>query len=110
MALGAFASALQDRLREVIEGRSPASATAGAIAATIHDLATPTPYHAWINVAMDSDGSYGVPRGLIFGFPVRTENGVSHEIVPGLYLGAEAQRRIAENVAELEFEAVKMTV
>lgn len=109
-AHGAFETALQGRLREMIEGRSPESATADSIVATIRGLATPTPYHGWISVAMESDGSYGVPHGLICGFPVRTEDGVGHSIVPGLYLGAEAQRRIAENVAELEFEAVKMSV
>ena len=109
-AHGAFDTALQGRLREVIEGRSPASATADAIVATIHGLATPTPYHAWISVAMESDGSYGVPRGLICGFPVRTEDGLRHEVVGGLYLDGHGHRRIAENVAELEFEAVKMSV
>jgi malate dehydrogenase len=94
----------------VIEGRSSASAIADAIAATIRGLATPTPYHAWISVAMESDGSYGVPRSLICGFPVRTEDGLRHEIVGGLYLDAHGNQRIVENVAALEFEAVKMSV
>ena len=59
---------------------------------------------------MESDGSYGVPRGLICSFPVRTEPGPSHSIVGGLYLDGRGHRRIAENVAELEFEAVDMSV
>ena len=109
-ARGAFESDLAGRLRDFIEGRMPPSAIAGAIAATIHGLATPTPYHDWISVAMESDGSYGVPRGLICSFPVRTEPGPSHSIVGGLYLDARGHRRIAENVAELEFEAVDMSV
>jgi malate dehydrogenase len=109
-AHGPFESALEGCIRDAIEGRSPASAVAGAIVATIHGLTNPTPYHHWISVGIESDGSYGVPRGLICGFPVRTEDGLSHSIIGGLPLDAHAQERIAQNVAELEFEAVSMSV
>jgi len=54
---------------------------------------------------MASDGSYGVPRGLLFGFPVRTEDGQTYSIVQSHYLDENAQARIAENVTLLEHEA-----
>ncbi len=54
---------------------------------------------------MVSDGSYGVPRGLIFGFPVRTEDGINWSIVQGLYHEDHGVKRIAQNIAELEQEA-----
>jgi malate dehydrogenase len=52
-----------------------------------------------------SDGSYGIPRGLFFSFPLRTEDGQTWSIVPDLYLDRYAQERLAANVAELEHEA-----
>jgi malate dehydrogenase len=105
-----FETALRDRVREHVAGRSSPSAVARAIAATIHDLTTPTPPHRWFNVSVESDGSYGVPRGLICGFPVRTDENLDQTIVHHLYLDAHAHRRVAENVAALEFDAVEMSV
>ena len=105
-----FEAALEDRLGDLVEGRASPPAIAPAIASTIRALTTPTPYHDWFSVAVESDGSYGVPRGLICGFPVRTDDGLSHSIVQGLYLDAHGHRRLAENVAELEFEAVDMNI
>jgi malate dehydrogenase len=105
-----FESALEERLGDVVEGRASAPAIAGAVAATIRSLTTPTPYHDWFSVAVESDGSYGVPSGLICGFPVRTEDGLGYSIVQGLYLDAHDHRRLAENIAALEFEAVDMKI
>jgi malate dehydrogenase len=84
---------------------SPAASGAQAILATIRSLITPTPFEQWFSAAVTSDGSYGVPRGLVFGFPLRTEDGVNWSIVQSLYLDNYAQSRIAVNVAELEREA-----
>ncbi len=105
-----FEPALEDRLADLVEGRASAPAIAVAVAATIRSLTTPTPYHDWFSVAVESDGSYGVPRGLICGFPVRTEDGLGYSIAQGLYLDARGHHRLAENVAELEFEAADMKV
>jgi malate dehydrogenase len=109
-AHGPFAAELKARLYEFINGHLPASAFAVAVAATIHGLTTPTPFHDWISVSCESNGSYEIPRGLMCGRPVRTEDGLTHEIVGGLYLDGHGHRRIAENVARIEFEAVEMNV
>ena len=50
-----------------------------------------------------SDGSYGIPEGIIFGFPVTTENG-EYKIVQGLAIDEFSQERINKTLAELEEE------
>jgi malate dehydrogenase len=87
-------------------GLSPAASAAQAILGTVRSLTTPTPLGHWFSAAVVSDGSYGVPRGLVFGFPVHTEDGRSRSIVESLYLDEHTQNRIAANVAELELEAL----
>jgi malate dehydrogenase len=106
-----FEPAVAHRSMEIIKlrGASPAASAAQAIIGTIHALRTPTPYERWFGVAVASDGSYGVPNGLIFGFPVRTEDDASCSIMQGLYLDAYAQSRIAQNIAELEYEAAAVS-
>ena len=92
-------------LRSIRKG-SPAASAAEAILGTVRSLTTPSPLHQWFSAAVVSDGSYGVPRGLIFSFPLRSEDGRSWSIVEGHYLDEHAQRRIEANVAELEQEAI----
>ena len=55
-------------------------------------------------MAVPSDGSYGVPEGLISSFPVRTDGRGGYEIVQGLELSAFARDRIDASVAELQEE------
>jgi malate dehydrogenase len=55
-------------------------------------------------VAVASDGSYGVPEGLISSFPVRSDGKGAREIVRGLTLEATVQAKIAGTVKELEAE------
>jgi len=88
-----------------IRGASPAGSSAQAILGTIRSLTTPTPYEHWFSAAVPSDGSYGVPRDLVFGFPIRTEDGQTCSIVQNQFLDDHAQARIAENVSVLEYEA-----
>ena len=58
----------------------------------------------WVTMGVPSDGSYGIPEGLIFGFPVICDEG-SYRIVQGLDLSDEfSQKRIAATLAELEEE------
>ena len=52
---------------------------------------------------MPSDGSYGIPEGLVFGFPCVCRNG-DYDIVQGLGFDDEAKARIAKTLAELESE------
>lgn len=63
----------------------------------------------WTTMGVVSDGSYGVPEGLVFGFPVTIEGG-DYRIVQGLALDAFARDMIVANVRELteELEAVRV--
>ena len=58
---------------------------------------------------MVSDGSYGVPPGLIYSFPLRTEDGKSWSIVPDLSIDDDSRKRIDASAQELisERDAVK---
>jgi malate dehydrogenase len=88
-----------------VRGASPAGSAAQAIIGTIRAIICPTPFEQRFSAAVVSDGSYRVPRGLIFGFPLRTEDGTSWSIVQGLYHEDYGLNRIAQNIAELEQEA-----
>lgn len=89
-----------------LRGVAPAATATQAILGTVHSLVTPTPLERFFSVAVPSDGSYGVPRNLVFAFPVRTEDGRSWSIVDGLYLDEFAQEQIKLNIEQLEQEAV----
>ncbi len=52
---------------------------------------------------MPSKGEYGIPEGIVFGFPVITENG-EYKIVEGLEIDAFSQERINKTLAELQGE------
>lgn len=54
----------------------------------------------WVTMGVPSDGSYGVPEGVVFGFPVICENG-EYEIVQGLAMDDFSQARMATTLAEL---------
>ena len=74
----------------------------------MHTWVNGTPDGDWTSVALPSDGSYGVPEGLVSSFPCRSVGG-SWEIVQGLELDAFSKGRIDASVAELveEREAVQ---
>ncbi|MGO9465903.1 MAG: hypothetical protein ACLQVF_17315, partial [Isosphaeraceae bacterium] len=88
-----------------VRGTTPAGAVAQAILGTIRSITTPTPFDRWFAAGVVSNGSYGVPRGLVFGFPLFTTDGKNWSIVEGLYVDEVTRARIAANVAELEHEA-----
>ncbi|CAM3519566.1 malate dehydrogenase [Deinococcus frigens] len=69
----------------IIEARGASSAASAASAAIdhMHDWALGTPDGQWVSMGIPSDGSYGVPEGLIYGFPVKCAGG-KYEIVQGL--------------------------
>jgi malate dehydrogenase len=64
----------------------------------------PTPEGQWVSMAVPSDGSYGVPEGLISGFPVRTDGQGGYEIVQGLELSDAAAAKLQTSVEELQSE------
>ena len=106
-----FEPSTRERGRQILRARgsSPAASAAQAIIGTVRSLITPTPFGHRFSAAVVSDGSYGVPYGLIFGFPLRTEDGKTWSIVPGLYHEDYALERLAQNVSELEQEAAIVT-
>ena len=93
----------------IIEARGVSSAASAANAAIdhIHDWVLGTG-GKWTTMGIPSDGSYGIPAGVIFGFPVTTENG-EYKIVQGLSVDAFSQERINLTLGELleEQEGVK---
>ncbi len=57
----------------------------------------------WVTMGIPSDGSYGIPEGIVFGYPVTTENG-EYKIVQGLDVDAFSQERINLTLKELQEE------
>ena len=94
----------------VIKARGLSSAASAANAAIDHirDWVQGTPAGDWVSMSVPSDGSYGVPEGLISSFPCTCANG-DYSIVQGLDIDAFSRARIDASVAELleERDAVK---
>ncbi len=105
-----FIPAVQQRGAAIIEARGASSAASAASAAIdhVHDWVHGTAEGDWVSMAIPSDGSYGVPEGLISSFPVTTSGG-EYRIVQGLDLDEFSRTRIDKSVAELgeERDAVK---
>lgn len=85
-------------------GRSSAASAANATIAHVRDWLLGTPGGDWTSMAVVSDGSYGVPAGLVSSFPVRCCDS-EWEIVQGLPLNAFARSRVNVSVDELKSEA-----
>ncbi len=68
---------------------TPALSAAGAICAHVRDWLLGTPHGEWVSMGVASDGSYGVPPGLFFSFPVTCQHGQWH-IVQVRYSGVAA--------------------
>jgi malate dehydrogenase len=87
-----------------LRGAMPAGSIAQAVLGTVRSIVTPTPYERWFCAGVVSDGSYEVPRGLVFSFPLITADGRDWSIVPNCYFDETARQRIAANVAEIQHE------
>ena len=103
---GDFLRSVQQRGAEVLKARGLSSAASAAHAAldTVRTLHEGTPEGDWTSVAVSSDGSYGVPKGLMCSFPIKALGGGKWEIVQGLKLDDFGQKKLAGTVAELEEE------
>ncbi|HEX6884406.1 MAG TPA: malate dehydrogenase, partial [Planctomycetota bacterium] len=103
---GEFFKSVQQRGAAIIAARgvSSAASAANALIDHVRDLCTPTPAGEWRSVCVASDGSYGVPEGLVSSFPVRADGKGGWQIVKGLPLDAFFQQKLAASVAELEQE------
>ena len=107
---GTFIPTVAKRGAAIIEARGSSSAASAANAAIdhIHDWVNGTPEGDWTSAAIMSDGSYGVPEGIISSFPV-TSSGSEWEIVQGLEIDDFSRSKIDASVAELveERDAVR---
>ena len=97
-----FIPTVQQRGAAIIEARGASSAASAANAALDHvrDWALGSPAGDWVSMSVPSDGSYGVPEGLISGFPCTTNDG-AWSIVPGLDIDDFSRSRIDASVSEL---------
>ena len=99
---GTFIETVQKRGAAIIDARGLSSAASAANAAidSFRSVLSPTPAGDWTSLAVASHGEYGVPEGLQFGFPVRS-NGSTVEIVEGLTHDEFAEGRIKITTDEL---------
>jgi len=105
-----FIPTVAKRGAAIIEARGSSSA-ASAASATIdaaRDWRNGSPEGDWVSMAVVSDGSYGVPEGLVYSFPVTTRDG-GWEIVQGLEIDDFSRTKMDATAAELieERDAVK---
>ncbi|MDR1661983.1 MAG: malate dehydrogenase, partial [Azoarcus sp.] len=85
----------------IIEARGLSSAASAANAAIDHIRDwTLGSKGEWVTMGVPSDGSYGIPEGIIFGFPVTTENG-EYKIVQGLEIDEFSRERMTKTLNEL---------
>ncbi len=100
-----FIPTVQQRGAAIIKARglSSAASAANGVVDTVRSLITPTPAGDWNSVAVYSDGSYGIDKGLIASFPIRS-NGTDYEIVQGVPVNEFSRGRIDKSVEELREE------
>jgi malate dehydrogenase len=100
-----FIKAVQQRGAAVIQARGVSSAKSAAHAAieTVGSIINTTPEDDWHSIALCSDGSYGIEKGLICSFPTRSD-GKKIEIVQGVSLNDFAKSKIEASVNELKEE------
>jgi malate dehydrogenase len=102
----AFVKGCQVRGKTVIEKRGLSSAFSAANGAIDHvkGLLKPTPTSDWVSMAVVSKGEYGVPAGLVFGYPCRSDGKGNYSVVAGLKLDGFGQDKFKNTLKELEEE------
>ena len=100
-----FIPTVQQRGAAIIKARGASSAASAANAAIDHmrDWKQGTPEGDWVSMAIPSDGSYGIPEGVISSFPVTCSGGV-YEIVQGLDIDEFSRQKIDASATELVAE------
>lgn len=105
-----FIPTVQKRGAAVIEARGLSSAASAANAAIthVHDWLLHSHHNDWVTMSVPSDGSYGIPEGVVYGFPVTCRNGHYH-IVQDLPISEPGRKHMLESHRELleEREHVK---
>ena len=107
---GTFIPTVQKRGAAIIEARGLSSAASAANAAINHvrDWVLGTPSGDWVSMGVPSDGSYGIPEGVMFGYPV-TCSGGRYEIVKGLEISEFSKGKIEGTHSELMKERADIT-
>jgi malate dehydrogenase len=97
-----FIPTVAKRGAAIIEARGLSSAASAANAAIEHirDWALGTPAGDWVTMGVPSDGSYGIPEGVVYGFPVTCANG-TYSIVQGIEINDFSRARMDATYAEL---------
>ncbi len=105
-----FISTVQQRGAAIIKARgaSSAASAANAVVDSVRSIAEPTPAGDWHSVCVCSDGSYGIEKGLICSFPVRSD-GKKLQIVQGLTVNDFSRAKIDATVNELKEERSLVT-
>jgi malate dehydrogenase len=100
-----FIPTIQKRGAAIIEARGLSSAASAASAAMDHirSWIDGTPQGDWVSMGIPSDGSYGIPEGVIYGYPVTCANG-RYQIVQGLDVSDFSRARMQATLKELEEE------
>jgi malate dehydrogenase len=90
-------------------GASSAASAANAVVESLRSLVRPTREGNWFSAAVCSDGSYSIPKGLMYSFPLVSAGSSAWSIVPGLTIDGDARSRLDASAAELisERDAVK---
>jgi malate dehydrogenase len=101
-----FLPQCQTRGAAVIKARGQSSATSAANGAIDHvkSWLKPTPANDWVSAAVVSKGEYGVPEGLVFGYPTRSDGKGNLAIVQGLAFDGFGQEKFKATLRELEEE------
>jgi malate dehydrogenase len=101
-----FVKGCQERGKAVIEKRGLSSAFSAANGALDHvkSLLKPTAANDWVSMATVSKGQYGVPAGLVFGYPCKTDGKGNYTVVEGLKLDAFGTEKFKLTLKELEEE------
>jgi malate dehydrogenase len=100
-----FIPTVQQRGAAIIKARGASSAASAASSAIDHirDWVMGTASGDWVSMAVPSDGSYGIPEGVIYGFPVTCRGG-DYEIVQGLDINDFSRKRMDASYKELTEE------
>jgi len=101
----AFIPGVQNRGTEILEARGASSVASAANAAICHvrDWMLGTPENDWVSMGILSDGSYGIPAGVIYGFPVQCAKG-KYAIVENLEITPFMRERMDKSYQELLWE------
>src|SRR5437667_3413700 len=101
-----FVPQVQNRGAAVIKARGSSSALSAANGALDHvkSWLSPTPANDWVSAATISKGEYGVPAGMVFGYPCRADGKGNFQVVGGLKLDSFGQQKFQATLKELEEE------